>query len=165
MADPASLMGQLDESLGRLKEKIALQVDKLEISKLSAELDSLTNIDLEALYQQAHNFFQEEKYQEALPLALQISALKPVEWRYHFITGMCFQFLGDCEAAASFYGFTLMLDSACTPAAYRLAECLSAMGDEAKAKQLYEAVIAMGRNVPEQLPLQDLAQKHLAAMH
>jgi len=165
MADLKSLMGQLDESLARLKEKMALQVDKLEKNKLLVELDSLSHIDLEVLYQQAYDFFQEGKYQEALPLALQISALKPVEWRYLFIAGMCFQFLGDCEAAASFYGFTLMIDPACTPAAYRLAECLSASGNEEQAKQLYEAVIAMGRSVPEQLPLQDLAQKHLAAMH
>lgn len=165
MTDHKIYMGQLDERMERLKEKMALQVDKLEKNKLLAELGSIDDNNLEALYQQAYDFFQEEKYQEALPLALQISALKPVEWRYLFIAGMCFQFLGDCEAAASFYGFTLMIDPACTPAAYRLAECLSASGDEEQAKQLYEAVIAMGRSVPEQLPLQDLAQKHLAAMH
>lgn len=144
---------------------MALQGDKLEKSKLLIELDSITNIDLEALYQQVYDFFQEAKYQEALPLALQISAFKPVEWRYFFITDMCFQFLGDCEAAASFYGFTRMIDPGCTPVVFRLAECLSASRDDEKAKQLYEAVIAMGRSVPEQRPLEDLAQKHLAAMH
>ena len=165
MADHKNFMGCLDQSLVTLNEKMALQVDKLEKAKLLTELGSIDDINLEALYQQAYDFFQEEKYQQALPIALQIAAFKPVEWRYLFMAGMCFQFSGDCEAAASFYGFTLMIDPSCTPAAFRLAECLSASGDEEKAKQLYEAVIAMGRSVPEQLPLQDIAQKHLASMH
>lgn len=165
MADREDFLVQLDESLKSLNEKMALQIDKLQQEKLLTESDSIAETELEALYQKAYDFFQEGKYQEALPLALQIAAFKPVEWRYLFMAGMCFQFVGDCEAAANFYGFTLMVDPTCTPASFRLAECLSTSGDEEKARQMYEVVIAMGRSVPEQLPLQDIAQKHLAAMH
>lgn len=165
MADLESTLALVDESLGTLHEKLAAICNDIDQGKTSAVSGDITGMHLEVLYQQAYDLFQAKHYQQALPLALQISAFKPTEWRYLFITGMSFQFLGDYEAAASFYGFTLMMDPACTPATYRLAECLLACGDEEKAKQIYEAVVAMGRDVPEYHQLQDLAQKQLASMH
>jgi tetratricopeptide (TPR) repeat protein len=165
MTDLESALAQVDESLSKLHEKLAVHCDTIDQGKTLAADGAISDVDLEALYQQAYDLFQAKQYQQALPLALQVSAFKPTEWRYLFIAGMSFQFLDDYEAAASFYGFTLMVDPACTPAAYRLAECLSACGDQERAKQIYEAVVAMGRDVPEHHRLQDLAQKHLSVMH
>ena len=165
MDDLESTLTLVDESLSNLHEKLAAVCEKIDQGKTLVDPEDITGIHLETLYQKAYDLFQEKQYQEALPLALQISAFKPTEWRYLFITGMCFQFLGDHEAAASFYGFTLMMDPTCTPATFRLAECLLACGDEEKAKQIYEAVVAMGRDVPEYNQLQDLAQKQLSALH
>ena len=165
MDDINSTLAQIEESLSHLKEMLAQHMSELKQGKTLAEVNHITDIELEGLYQQAYDFFQEGKFQQALPITLQISALKPNEWRYLFIAGMCFQFLGDSEAATSFYGFTLMVNPACTPAAFRLAECLSASGDQENARHTYEAVITMGRDVPEHMKLQDVAQMHLAAMH
>ena len=114
----------------------------------------------EALYQSAYELFQLGQYQQALTIALQLAVAEPGDSRFHFLTGMCLQFFGESQAAANFYGYVLLLDPAFTPAAFRLAECLMANGEEKQAKVMFESVIETGRENAEYFTLQSLAQKN-----
>ena len=122
-------------------------------------------IESELLYQKAFDFFQQANYQQALPMALELSTIRPDDWRFHFLTAMSLQFLGDCQAASAFYGYTLLLDPGCTPAVLRLAECLEKNGDIEQAKRMYESVIERGRNDPGHYDLQRHAQQQLNTLH
>ncbi|MGB4346298.1 MAG: tetratricopeptide repeat protein [Burkholderiaceae bacterium] len=129
------------------------------------KIATLTQAETMVLYQTAFDLFQQQRYQQALPLALQLSAARPDDWRFHFLSAMTLQFLGDIEAAIPFYGYTLILDPACTPAVFRLAECLEKNAQHQQARQLYESVIEQGRKEPQHHALQGLAQARLRALH
>lgn len=47
-----------------------------------------TQTESELLYRKAFDFFQQANYQQALPLALELSTVRPDDWRFHFLAGM-----------------------------------------------------------------------------
>jgi tetratricopeptide (TPR) repeat protein len=97
------------------------------------------------VYAEAYQLFEAQRYQEALPLALHLSVNRPLDQRFMFMAGMILQSLGDPLLAASFYATLLTLDAEFVPAAFRMAECYAAIGDQKDAREIFEMAIDMGR--------------------
>lgn len=71
-----------------------------------------------------------------------------------FMTGMILQCLDDPLMAATFHACALQLDPAFVPAAFRLAECYSLLGEDKEAREMLEVTLDMGRNSDDFFALQ-----------
>lgn len=117
---------------------------------------------LEQIYGCAYAFYQEARFREALPLALHLSISHPKDVRFMFMTGMILQSLEDPLMAATFHACALKLDPTFVPAAFRMAECYTALGEDKEARELLEATLDMGRDSDEFFELQRLIMERLA---
>ncbi len=78
-------------------------------------------------------------------MALHLSINRPLDPRFMFMTGMILQLLGDPLLGASFFATLLTIDPGFVPAAFRLAECYSMVGQQKEAREIFEVAIDMGR--------------------
>lgn len=128
-----------------MPDKMSRLHDNLGLGMKKALVDGWPDDEVETVYAQAHELYEAQRYQEALPLALHLSVNRPLDQRFMFMTGMLLQLLGDPLLGAAFYSTLLALDPNFMPAAYRMAECYTALGEHKDAREIFEAAIDMGQ--------------------
>lgn len=139
------IMALVNASFRDMPDKVAQLQQQLGSGMQKALVDGWPDDEVESVYAQAHRLFGEQRYQEALPLALQLSVNRPLDQRFMFMTGLILQLLGDPLLAATFYATLLSLDPNFVPAAFRIAECYAALGEHQDARDIFEMAIDMGR--------------------
>lgn len=139
------IMALVNASFREVPDKVAQLQHQLGSGMQKALVDGWPDDEVEAVHAEAHRLFGEQRYQEALPLALHLSVNRPLDQRFMFMTGMILQLLGDPLLAASFYATLLSLDPNFVPAAFRMAECYAALGEHKEARDIFEMAIDMGR--------------------
>lgn len=139
------IMALVNTSFREVPDKVAQLQHQLGTGMQKALVDGWPDDEVEAVYAEAYLLFGEQRYQEALPLALHLSVNRPLDQRFMFMTGMILQVLGDPLLAASFYATLLSLDPNFVPAAFRMAECYAALGEHKEARDIFEVAIDMGR--------------------
>lgn len=132
-------------SFGDVPGKVAQLQQSLGAGMQKALVDAWPDDEVEAVYAEAHRLYGEERYQDALPLALHLSINRPLDQRFMFLTGMLLQLLGDPLLGASFFATLLTIDPNFMPAAFRLAECYAMVGQQKEAREIFEEAIDMGR--------------------
>jgi type III secretion system low calcium response chaperone LcrH/SycD len=133
----------------------------LEHGVTPADLQGMTEEELEAVYAEAVDRIEREEFSEALDLGVFLVTHQPWDRRFHFVFALCLQHLGDYESAARHYSQCYMLDATDAACAYRIGECLEALGQVEEAREAYRSALDLsfaGEGLPE---LRDAAQSRL----
>jgi tetratricopeptide (TPR) repeat protein len=140
-----AIVSLVNASFTEVPDKVTQLQNQLGLGMQKALIDGWPDDEVEVVYAEAYQLFEAQRYQEALPLALHLSVNRPLDQRFMFMAGMILQSLGDPLLAASFYATLLTLDAEFVPAAFRMAECYAAIGDQKDAHEIFEMAIDMGR--------------------
>lgn len=140
-----SMVALVNASFGEMPDKLDQLQENLGLGMQKALIHGWPDGEVERVYAEAHALYEAKRYEEALPLALHLSVNRPLDQRFMFMTGMILQLLGDPLLAASFYATLLSLDSNFVPAAFRLAECYAALGEQKDAREIFELALDMAR--------------------
>ncbi len=133
----------------------------LEQGVTPADMKGITADELEAVYAETCERLEREAYSEALDTAVFLVTHQPWDRRFHFIYALCLQHLGDFESAGRHYSQAYSFDATDAGCAYRIGECLEALGDHDGAREAYKAALDLsyqGDGLPE---LRDAAQTRL----
>lgn len=162
-SDPhiAKLVARLSASLATLPAELERHREALEKGATLGSLRGIPDEEHQALYSVACKLCDEDQFEHALPLALQLVAHQPRESRFAFLCGACLQRTGMEPDAALFYAICLELDSGHAAAAYRLGECLEAMRYVREAMEAYSRVVDICRGQFHYAALQDMAQARI----
>lgn len=162
-SDPhvATLVARLSAGLEALPAELERHREVLEKGATLGSLRDISDEQHQTLYQVACKLCDEDQFQHALPLALQLVAHQPHDSRFAFLCGSCLQRTGNEPDAALFYAICLELDSAHAAAAYRLGECLEWMGYAREAMEAYARAIDICRGQFRYAGLQDIAQARI----
>lgn len=147
--------GECPDKLIRLQDTLAEGIERVSLTAPEVER-------LEKMYEGAYELYQVQRYREALPLALQLAISNPKDIRFLFMAGMILQSLNDPLLAATFHACALQMDPTFMPAAFRMAECYTALEEDEEARALLEVSLDMGRNSDEFFELQRLIMERLA---
>ncbi|MGC4365959.1 hypothetical protein [Hydrogenophaga sp. R2] len=122
--------------------------------------------DSAALRRAIDALFDDEAWDQALPLTLQLMALEPQDPSASYRLGSCLQRMEQFEPALA--AFTLCLlaqgDQPTPGPLLRTGECLAAVGQRERARELLHASVDAARSDPQYAPLQALAQQQLDAL-
>jgi Flp pilus assembly protein TadD len=129
-----------------------------------ARVRGMTPEHLEALYSVAARLCDWGQFGEALPVALQLVLHAPRESRYLFVAGTCLQRLGQPGQAAPLFAAALLLEQT-APGHLRLGQCLRAMGDDVKAREVFEAAIEFARRDETLRRVLDDSEAELRTLH
>ncbi len=124
------ILALVNQSPGKFPDKLNLLQDTLAEGIERALLTAPDLDHLESVYEGAYELYQAQRYRESLPMALQLSINNPKDIRFLFMAGMILQSLGDPLLAASFHACALQVDPTFMPAAFRIAECYTALGED-----------------------------------
>ncbi len=159
------ILALVNQSLSELPDKVSQLQDTLAQGMMRTMLDTVDTDLLEQVYSQAFDLYQQQRYREALPMALYLSISNPRDMRFLFMAGMILQCLDDPLMGATFHACVLQLDPTFVPAAFRLAECYTQLGDNSEAREMLEATMDMGRDSEEFFALQREIMNKLAQMN
>lgn len=124
----------------------------------------LDDADLAARHRAAYALCEQGEFLLALPLALHCCSARADDPHAAFLAGSCLQRLAITDYAAMMFRQALHLNEHHMPAAYRLGECLLALGDREGATHLFGWAVEIGRQDPAQRELQSLALHRLARL-
>jgi predicted Zn-dependent protease len=158
----AQIQAMVNQSLSELPDKMNRLQNMLAAGMTRALLKPLDVEYLEQVYGCAYELYQEKRFREALPMALHLSIRNPKDVRFMFMTGIILQSIDDPLMAATFHACALQLDPTFMPAAFRMAECYTALGEDKEAREMLEATLDMGRSSDEFFELQRLIMERLA---
>ncbi len=100
------------------------------------EMRGLTTEHYAALYGAANDLCEQERFQEAMQIAMQLSALAPSDHRYTLLAAITMHRLERWPEAAALYGTSLA--ARLTPTAmFRLGECYSQLGNDEQALECF----------------------------
>lgn len=162
-SDPeiASIVTQLTDGLQHIEQIIEESREYLDQGHTLGELRGITDEGYAALYKIAYELCDQGEFQNALPVALQLTLHQPTDSRYSFITGACLQRLKQFDSAALMYALSLDVDPEHAAAAYRLAECLIAIGKPEEAKPFLHKAIELSYGDFDRRKLMEMTQKKL----
>ncbi len=143
--DVREIIALVNASFSEVPDKVRQLQRNLGAGMQKAQVDAWPGDEVELMYAEAHRLFGENRYEEALPLALYLSVNRPLDQRFMFMAGMILQLLGDSLLAATFYATLLALDPHFMPAAFRMAECYVTLGEHKDAREIFEMGIDIGR--------------------
>ncbi|WP_194713728.1 hypothetical protein [Noviherbaspirillum soli] len=159
--DMAELVARMRAGLRTLPAEFERHRKALESGATLGSLRGITDEEHDLAYRAACRLCDEEQFHHALPVALQLVAHKPRDSRFAFLCASCLQRTGNASDAALFYAICLELDSTHAVAAYRLGECLEAMGFVREAMQAYARAVDVCRGQFNYAVLQDMAQARI----
>ncbi len=148
------IVALVNQSLSELPDKVQQLQDTLAQGMMRTLLNTVDNDLLEQVYGRAYELYQHKQYREALPMALYLSINNPKDVRFLFMAGMILQCMEDPLMAATFHACALQLDPGFVPAAFRLAECYTRLGENREAREMLEATLDIGRESEEFFALQ-----------
>lgn len=162
-ADPeiANIVTQLSEGLQHIEQTLEQCREQLEQGYTLGDLRGITDEGYESLYDIAHTLCNQGDFHHALPIALQLTLHRPTDVRYPFMTGSCLQRLGHFDAAALMYALSMDVDPEYAAAAYRLAECLIAIGKPEEAIPFLHQTIDLCYGDFEKHSLMEMARAKL----
>jgi tetratricopeptide (TPR) repeat protein len=162
-SDPhiAKLVARLSAGLATLPAELERHREALEKGATLGSLRGIADEEHQALYLVACRLCDEDQFDHALPLALQLVAHQPRDSRFSFLCASCLQRTGMEPDAALFYAICLELDGANAAAAYRLGECLEAMRYGREAMEAYARAVEICRGQFHYAELQDMAQARI----
>jgi tetratricopeptide (TPR) repeat protein len=140
-----AIISLVNTSFSAQPDKVSQVQHHLGKGMQNAMIDSWPDHEIESAYAEAHRLFEEQRYEEVLPLALYLSINRPLDVRFMFMSGLVLQSLGDPLLGATFYSTLLLLDPDFVPAAFRLAECYASVGEMKESREIFEVAIDMGR--------------------
>ncbi|QHE88436.1 hypothetical protein [Hydrogenophaga sp. BPS33] len=110
--------------------------------------------DLDALCNKAMALCDEERWQEAGLIALQLALHDPRNSRFLFLAGTCLQRMMEFQAAAGLFGLS-SIDNEHPIVVFRMAECLAAASQFEPAREAFDACHEMCRGHLDLRDLQD----------
>lgn len=146
-ADVQAMVALVNCSFSDVPDKVIQLQARLGAGMQKALADAWSDEQVEAVYAEAYRLYGEQRYAEALPLALHLSVNRPMDPRFLFTAGMILQLLGDPLLGATFFATLLSIDPEFMPAAFRLAECYAMVGRQDEARAIFEVAIDMGRGM------------------
>jgi len=155
-AQTAAIVAQVSSSLRDLPQWMEAAFPAAQAGVSLGELRGMENRHFEALYAVATDLCDAERFTDATPIALQLTAHQPQDARFAFMAASCMQRLGQFREAAALYGLALLAEHS-SAATYRLAECLAAMGETEKAIEAFDAAFDMSRRDERYRMLQERA--------
>jgi tetratricopeptide (TPR) repeat protein len=108
-----------------------------------AEIDNVPQERLDAIYTESCDLVDREDFEGALDLLVYLVMANPYDFRYQFGYALCLQHFGHFADAAKHYGLAWVLDSNDAGCAFRLGECLEALGERDDAIEAFETAIAL----------------------
>ena len=144
-SDVQAIIALVNTSFSERPDKVSQVQHYLGSGMRNAMVDGWPDDEIESAYAEAHRLFEEQRYEEVLPLALYLTVNRPLDARFIFMAGLVLQSLGDPLLGATFYATLLMLDPDFVPAAFRLAECYASVGEMKESREIFEVAIDMGR--------------------
>ena len=137
----------------------------LEKGATVAQLKGVAQDELEEHYAVGYDLCQQQAWDEALPVFLNLLAHDPRDARFAFAAGMCFQQLGEPAAAAIAYTQALLLDPSDAASAFRAGETCVAVGQPEQAAAMFTlAMQLIDANYDKYHHLRQPAQAHLRAL-
>lgn len=133
----------------------------LQAGRSAGDLRGLTADDHERQYGMAMALYQAANYARALPLSLVLVAHEARSAKYSYLAGLCLQKLQHHREAVALYLMALKQDAGHVPAAFRMGECCTALGESDAARQAYEHVLALSRGDERYRELQSEAMARL----
>ncbi len=140
-----AMISLVNASFAEMPDKTSLMQQNLGIGMQKALADGWPDDEVERVYAEAYQLYEDQRYDEALPLALHLAVNRPLDQRFMFMAGMILQLLGDPLLGAVFFATLLSLDASFVPAAFRLAECYAAVGQMKESRDIFEVAIDIGR--------------------
>lgn len=140
-----AMIALVNTAFADIPDKISQLQGNLGMGIQKALADAWPDEEVECVYAQAYQLYEDQHYEEALPLALHLSVNRPLDPRFMFMTGMILQLLGDPLLGAVFFATLLSIDPNFVPAAFRLAECYASVGQMKDSREIFEVAIDIGR--------------------
>lgn len=165
MPEIDQILALVNQSLSELPDKVAQLQQTLANGMMRTLLHPINTDQLEEIYGHAYEHYQHQRYRDALPMALYLSITNPKDTRFLFMAGMILQCLNDPLMGATFHASALQLDPAFVPAAFRLAECYTLLGENREAREMLEVTMDMGRDSEEFFALQREIMNKLSQMN
>jgi tetratricopeptide (TPR) repeat protein len=138
-----ALLAEMNRNLETLPELLVKLQPLFEKGTTLGELKSVTADELEQIYKVAYDLCQQEAYEDALTVLLNLIAHNPRDPRFHFATAMCFQQIQEPIPAAMLYAQALLLDPADAASAFRMGEALAATGQLEQATQAFDMALVL----------------------
>lgn len=113
----------------------------------------------QARYALARSLCDDQQFQHAAPLALQLVATRPDDARFSFIAGSCLQRLGLTAEAAQMYALSAHSRGASAVTLFRLGECWLALNEREAASRAFDGAFDLARNEPNGRVVQDMAAR------
>ena len=152
------------DSMGELEDIVDAAKPGLDAGLTLGEMRGLSGDHYDAMYDAVCSLCSEERYEDALPLALQMAAHDPTSHQYAFAAAGCFQQMGRADLAVPLYGLSLLASE--TPVAmYRLGECYAKLGNKDKALECFGMVPTLCEGDPHCTELQDWAAEASKALN
>lgn len=104
--------------------------------------------ELRSWYGVAAGMCDKHRFNEALPIALNLSLHAPMDRRHVFMLGSCLQRLGHPREAVEFFALSMHLEKHAATS-FRLGECLAACEHIDDALRAFDQCAALARGTPE----------------
>ncbi|MGB4344996.1 MAG: tetratricopeptide repeat protein [Burkholderiaceae bacterium] len=163
-ADPAiaDIVERLTENLAAMPDLIQQFSADLLQGKSLGECRGIAAHELDSLYQLAQSLCNEEQFAHALPICLNLLIHQPANPDYLFISASCLQRLSQHKEAAQLFQQLCQLDVLHVAAAYRLGECMEALGDREAAKVQFNRCIDLSYGDDRYRHLQTFAKDKIS---
>lgn len=158
-----ALFGPLPVDMEHLSLLFHAAKSAAENGRTLKELKKIPAQELDALCDKAAALCEEERWQEAALIALQLALHDPHNTRFLFLAGTCLQRMQEFEAAAGVFGLALV-ESDLPILMFRMAECLAAAGQFYPAREAFDACFEACRANLEYRDLQDACADALAKL-
>jgi tetratricopeptide (TPR) repeat protein len=108
-----------------------------------AEIDDVPQERLEVIYEESCDLIDREDFEGAFDLLVYLVMANPYDFRFQFAYALCLQQFAQIADAAKHFGLAWLLDSNDAGSAFRIGECLAALGDRDAAAEAFETAIAL----------------------
>ena len=135
-------------------------VPKLDFKKIFGVNDS----SVQGMYGQAHRFYSQGKYNEALDLFRLLILLENSEIKYFMGASACLHMLKEYSSAVQTYMICGIMDPKDPRPHYHAADCHMKLGDKFAAVVSLEMALARAGEKPEFIQLKERAQLLIAGL-
>lgn len=158
-----------ETQLSAVMEAVAAEISELtpELQRIDAQtlppgvslgqIRGLTASTYLPVYDAAQALCDQDRFQEALPLAFYLAAHEPRYQPFMFIAASCLHRIGEHAAAAELYAATVNDGANDALALFRLGECLEALQHRNQAGEAFDAALESARGKAALWQLQDWA--------
>ena len=98
-----------------------------------AEINHISEEQLESLYSIAYNLYTQNKYKEAAPLFQMLTMLDHYDTRFSLGLGGCYQMMQEYEKAIEIYAVCYLADIDNPTAAFYVSKCFMRLGKKEEA--------------------------------